>query len=224
MGDRYVKSDENKKILFIDANILEGISMSQTLPYDEIELWHDHPDLYMKKMEEMLITSDDSDVGYFVELDLRYPDNIKEKTKNFFFCSEKRKINPDKYNDYMNNTKPQNYTKAKKLKYHWTDKKIYLILYRMLKLCVRRGMVVDKIHEVVSFEQSKWLEKYFSFNTQKRNRAKNEFEKDFYILLNNAFYEKTREYVRNRIKLEFIKNFEYKKIIKQQSKLKWKLW
>ena len=36
-------------------------------------------------------------------------------------------------------------------------------------------MVVEKFHEIVSFKQSKWLEKYNSFNTEKRNRAKNDF-------------------------------------------------
>ena len=37
MGDRYVQSDENKKILYIDANNLYGHSMSEPLPYDEIK-------------------------------------------------------------------------------------------------------------------------------------------------------------------------------------------
>ena len=36
-------------------------------------------------------------------------------------------------------------------------------------------MMVDKIHEVFSFKQSKWLEKYRSFNTKKKNRAENDF-------------------------------------------------
>ena len=36
-GDRYVKSDENKKILYMDATNLYGHSMSQMLPYDEIK-------------------------------------------------------------------------------------------------------------------------------------------------------------------------------------------
>ena len=35
MGDRYVKSDESKKILYVDANNLYGHSMSEPLPYDE---------------------------------------------------------------------------------------------------------------------------------------------------------------------------------------------
>ena len=49
----------------------------------------------------------------------------------------------------------------------------------MLKFYVRHGMIVEKIHEIISFKQSRWLEKYISFNTQKRNKAKNDFEKDF---------------------------------------------
>ena len=37
MGDRYVKSDKNKKILHGDANNLYGLAMSQWLPYDDIK-------------------------------------------------------------------------------------------------------------------------------------------------------------------------------------------
>ena len=44
MGDRYAKSDDGKKIWFIDAKILYGHFMSQHLPSDEIEMWHGHPD------------------------------------------------------------------------------------------------------------------------------------------------------------------------------------
>ena len=44
MGDRYVKSDENKKILYMDATNLYGHSMSQMLPYDEVEMWRRDPD------------------------------------------------------------------------------------------------------------------------------------------------------------------------------------
>ena len=107
MGDRYVKSDENKKILYMDATNLYGYSMPQMLPYDEIEMWHGHPDKYWKWLEEILNTADDSDFGYFLEVDLKYPDNIK-KTKNFPFCPENKKFNPDKYNDYMKKIKPKN--------------------------------------------------------------------------------------------------------------------
>ena len=80
-------------------------------------------------------------------------------------------------------------------------------------------MEVEKVHTVISYKQSKWLEKYKSFNTQKRNKAKKDFEKDFYKLLNNAFYRKTMDNVRNRIKIDFIRTDDSDKVLKQQSKL-----
>ena len=76
MGDSYLKSEENKKIQFLKATNLYGHSMSQSLPNDEIEMWHGHPDLYIKKLEEIIITSDDSEYGLFLEVYLSYPDNF----------------------------------------------------------------------------------------------------------------------------------------------------
>ena len=213
MGDRYVRSDENKKILYVDANNLYGHSMSQYLPYDEIKFDN------TVKLEDIINTPDDNDIGYFVEVDLKYPDNIKQKTKNFPFASVNKKINPDNYNDYMKEIKPDTYIHSTKLICDWSDKKNYLTHYKMLKFYIRHGMIVDKVHNIISFRQSRWLEKYISFNTQKRNKAKNDFEKDFYKLLNNAFYGKTMENVRNRLKIKFIKKDDHKEIIKQQSKL-----
>ena len=119
----------------------------------------------------------------------------------------------------MKSIKPENYTKSKKLICDWSDKKKYLIHYRMLKFYVRHGMIVEKIHEIISFKQSKWLEKYISFNTQNRNKAKNDFEKDFFKLLVNAVFGKFLENVRNRLNLELIKKDNIKKIVNQQSKL-----
>ena len=219
MGKRYVKSDKNKKILYADATKLYGHSMSQFLLYDEIEMWHGHPDKYWNWLEEILNTPDDSESGYFVEVDLKYPDKIKQKTKYFPFCPENKKIDPNKYNEYMNTIKPENYTKSKKLIWDWTDKKKYLIHYRMLKFYVRHGMIVEKIHEIISFKKSRWLEGYISFNTQKRNKAKNDFEKDFFKLLVNAAFGKLLVNIRNRLDLELIKKDNIKKIVDQQSKL-----
>ena len=89
----------------------------------------------------------------------------------------------------------------------------------MLKIYVRHGMVVDKILEIIPFKQSNWLENFINFIIQKRNMSKNCFEKDFYKLLNNAFYGKTMENVRKRLRLQFIRKDDTKNIIKQQSKL-----
>ena len=213
MGDRYVKSDENKKILYVDANNIYGHSMPEPLPYDEIEFDKS------VELEDILTTPDDSDIGYFVEADLKYPDNIKEKTKSFPFAPVNRKINPDNLNDCMKTIKPDTYTQTKKIICDWSEKKNYSVHYGMLKFYVKHGMIIDKVHEIISFRQSRWLEKYIHFNTQKKNQAVNDFEKDFYKLLNNAFYGETMENVRNRLKIEFIRKDNYRKIINQQPKL-----
>ena len=57
------------------------------------------------------------------------------------------------------------------------------------------------------------MEKYISFKTQKRNKAKNEFEKDFFKLLNNGAFGKFLENVRNRSGLELIKKGDIKKFL-----------
>ena len=114
MGDRYIKSDGNKKILYIDANNLYGHSMSQPLPFDEIKF--DNVGL-----ENILNTPDDSNIGYFVEADLIYPDNIKKKTKNFPFAPLNKKINPDKFGDYMKEIRPDTYIQSSKLICDWSD-------------------------------------------------------------------------------------------------------
>ena len=150
---------------------------------------------------------------------MTYPNDIKEKTKNFPFAPVNKKINPDNFNDFTKEIKHDTYTQTKKLICDWSDKKNSLVHYRMLKFYVRHGMIVDKFHENISFKQSKWLEKYINFNTQKRNQAVKDFEKDFYKLLNNAFYSKTMENVRNHLKIKFVKKDDYREIIKQQSKV-----
>ena len=63
------------------------------------------------------------------------------------------------------------------------------------------------------------MEKYITYQTQKRNKAEHDFGKDFCKLLNNSFYGQTMGNVRNRIKVEFIETNDTKKFIKQQSKL-----
>ena len=63
MGDRYVKSDDNKKILCAVANNLYGHSMSQLLPFES------KFDKY-GKLEDILNTPDDNDLEYFIEVGL----------------------------------------------------------------------------------------------------------------------------------------------------------
>ena len=153
MGDRYVISDENGKVIYFDAKNLYGHSMSQSLPYDEIKFDND------VKLEDILNSPDDSDIGYLIEVDIKYPDNIKGKTKNFPFAPVNKKINPEKFSGYMKEILPGTYTQNKKMICDWSDKKNYLTHYRMLKFYVTHGMEVVKVHNIISFKQSKWLEK-----------------------------------------------------------------
>ena len=149
MGDRFVRSVENKKIIYVDTNNLDGHSMSQPLPFDEVK--------FDKNiiLEDILNTPDDSDIGYFIEVDLKYPDNINKKTKNFTIAPVNKKPNPDNFTEYMKTIKPDTYTQTKKLICDWSDKKNYLIHYRMLKFYVRHGKVVDKVHGIISYKQSR---------------------------------------------------------------------
>ena len=223
MGDRHVQSDENKQILYIDANNLYGWAMSQYLPTGEFKKLQ-LPENYSQDqlVKDLLQIPDDNEYGYFIECDLEYPVEIKEKRKNFPFCPYQTKADPDLFSGYMNNINQPNYKPTSKLMCDVTSKSKYMIHYRMFKFYLNQGMKVTKIHTIYKFKQSPWLGIYIDHNTQKRTVAKTNFEKDLYKLMNNAFFGKTMENVRDRTNLEFIDHSQLDQIIKRQSKLSFK--
>ena len=101
----------------------------------------------------------------------------------------------------LNKCQQHNYKESsvKKLITTFEDKINYGVNYRLLKLYIRLGLKITKINCVLEYDQADYMKKYIMLNTKLRTKAKTEFEKDFYKLMNNSVYGKTMENVRNRI-------------------------
>ena len=67
-------------------------------------------------------------------------------------------------------------------------------------------MKLTKIHKALEFKQSDWMKKYIDFSTEKRMKAANDFEKDFFKLMINSVYGKTMENLLERINVRFVNN------------------
>ena len=111
LGDRYVKPYERKTLVSIDASNLYGEAMSESPFYYQTKI-EKNPNL-----EELLNTLEDWDTDYFVEVDLKYPDDIKESAKSFLFCLKNISSPKDKFKEYMDEVNPKIYTQKQKLVY-----------------------------------------------------------------------------------------------------------
>ena len=86
--------------------------------------------------------------------------------------------------------------KCEKLVCNIHDKESYVVHIRALKQALNHGLILKKVHKVIQFNQKAWLKPYIDMNTKLRTDAKNDFEKDFFKLMNNAVFGKTMENIR----------------------------
>ena len=84
------------------------------------------------------------------------------------------------------------------------DKKKYVLHISALKFYLQHGLRLKKVHGAISFKQANFLKPFIEFNTEKRNNANNDFEKDLFKLMNNSVYGKTMENVRKHGDFEIV--------------------
>ena len=78
----------------------------------------------------------------------------------------------------------------------------------MLDQALTHGLILERIHRAIEFDQSAWMKPYINFNIQLRTKATNDFEKDFFKLMNNVVFGKTMENIRKHRNIKLIMSRE----------------
>ena len=90
------------------------------------------------------------------------------------------------------------------------DKENYVIHISALKQALNHGLILKEVHRVIEFRQEAWLKPYSDMNTKLRTDAKNDFEKDFFKLMNDSVFGKAMENVRNHREIKLVTTNERK--------------
>ena len=125
--------------------------------------------------------------GYLLEVDVKYPKELHENHNELPFLAEKMKIK-----------------RVEKLVPNLKCKKRYVVHIKTLDQALKHGLKLKKVHRVIKFQQSRWMKAYIMLNTRLRKDAKNEFEKDFFKLMNNSVFGKTMENIRNHKDMKLV--------------------
>ena len=191
MGEKFDPFEPSKFITYLDANNLYGWAMSKSLPTHGFK-WVDEKDFDGWKNFPCIL-----------EVDL----GVKKELHDYF-------------NDYP--LAPENLSvgKVKKLLCTLYGKKKYIIHHETLKLYMSLGMEIGKIHRIIRFEEREWMKKYIDLNTELRTKADNDFEKDFFKLMNNSVYGKTMENIRKRVDVRVVNSEEKGKMLAKKSNFK----
>ena len=180
MGDSYDSNQPTKYISYLDANNLYGWAMCKPLPTHGLE-WMRQDELNnWKKL------SDNEGTGCILEVDLEYPKELHDLHDDYPLAPEILKV--------------------EKLIPNLHNKSNYIIHHESLKLYEKLGLRITKIHRGIKFVESNWLEPYIMKNTNLRMQGKNNFEKDFFKLMNNSVFGKTMENIRNRFDIHLVTN------------------
>jgi hypothetical protein len=200
-------------LAYIDANNLYGWAMCQALPKDNFR-WV--PPTRFRNFQRILPKiKPDSKVGYFIECDLDYPAELHDLHNDYPLAVEVLSPKDEWLSPYQKDLlTTRKLIETDKLVPNLNPKERYVLHYRNLQLYLELGMHITKIHRILSFSQSAWMEPYIELNTKLRTQAKTDFEKDFFKLMNNSVFGKTMENVRKRTNIELVRSTNNQKITK----------
>lgn len=205
LKETYQKDQPQNTIMYWDCNNLYGTVMVDKLPTDGFKfLTPDEVDQF-----DVMTIPDDSGVGYFLEVDLDYPEHLHDAHNDFPLAAERLVIKHEMLSPYSKALADKLGLKGPvtaKLAPNFYHKRKYCLHYRNLKFYLQEGLVLVKVHRIVSFNQSAWLAPYIELNTELRKNATDDFSKEMFKLMNNAVYGKTLENVRKRTNVILLNN------------------